>query len=79
MEYHADDPLKTIERLGAFFMLTHWPPGVYRDYGLWRAVMTIEGDSIIGEGTSAEYAMRECLQKYALRHGGQLPLDTGRF
>ena len=67
MEYHADDPLKTIGRLGAFFMLTHWPPGVYRDYGLWRAVMTIEGDSIIGEGTSAEYAMRECIQKYILR------------
>ena len=51
----------------------HWPPGVYRDYGLWRAVMTIEGDSIVGEGASAEYAMRECLQKYALRHGGELP------
>ena len=67
MEYHADDPLKTIERLGAFFMLTHWPAGKYRDYGLWRAVMYIAGDSIIGEGTSHEYAVRECIQKYILR------------
>jgi hypothetical protein len=54
-------------------MLTHWPPGKYRDYGLWRAILYIEDEHIIGEGTSAEYAVRECLQKYALRHGGQLP------
>jgi hypothetical protein len=67
MEYHGDDPLKTIGRLGAFFMLTHWPLGVYRDYRLWRAVMTIEGDSIVGEGTSHEYAVHKCIQKYILR------------
>jgi hypothetical protein len=68
--------VQIVAHIDAIFMLTYWPPGVYRDYGLWRAVLYIEDEDIPDEGTSAEYAIRGCLQKYALRHTGELPFPS---
>jgi hypothetical protein len=72
MEYHADDLFKTIANLGHRFDLHFYPPDEERPYGLWRAALYTPDFHVTGEGTSHEYAVRECLQKYALRHGGYI-------
>ena len=77
MEYHAEDPFRTIERIGEVFTLIHWPAGRQRDYALWRAVLYVKGRSFIGDGIRPEFAVRECIQKYVLvypkGHKGELP------
>jgi hypothetical protein len=67
-EYHAEDPFKFIERIGEVFILVHYPAGSHaqREYAIWRASLHIEGRSFVGEGTSPEFAIRECIQKYVL-------------
>ena len=65
-EYHAEDPFRIIERIGEVFVLVHHPAGSQKEYAIWRANLHIEGRSFVGEGTSPEYAIRECIQKYVL-------------
>jgi hypothetical protein len=65
-DYHAEDPFKNIERIGEIFVLVHYPAGSQKEYAIWRANLRIEGRSFGGEGTSSEYAIRECIQKYVL-------------
>ena len=65
-EYHAEDPFEIIERIGEVFVLVHYPAGSEKDYAIWRANLHIGSRSFVGEGTSPEYAIRECIQKYVL-------------
>jgi hypothetical protein len=65
-EYHAEDPFKIIERIGEVFVLIHCPAGLQKEYAIWRATLRIGSRSFGGEGTSPEYAIRECIQKYVL-------------
>jgi hypothetical protein len=65
-EYHAEDPFEIIERIGEVCVLVHYPAGSQREYAIWRANLHIGSRSFVGEGTSPEYAIRECIQKYVL-------------
>jgi hypothetical protein len=75
-EYHAEDPFRIVERIGEVFTLIHYPAGSQKEYAIWRANLRIGSRSFVGEGTSPEYAIRECIQKYVLAfpegHRGEL-------
>jgi hypothetical protein len=70
-EYHAQDPFEIIERIGEVFVLVHYPAGSHKEYAIWRANLHIGSRSFVGEGTSPEYAIRECIQKYVLAFPGE--------
>jgi hypothetical protein len=64
--YDAEDPFIVIECISEVFVLVHYPAGAQREYAVWRANLHIGSRSFVGEGTSPEYAIRECIQKYVL-------------
>ena len=65
-DYHAENSFEIIERIGDVFVLVHYPAGSQREYAIWKAILHIGSLSFVGEGTSPEYAIRGCIQKYVL-------------
>jgi hypothetical protein len=66
--YHAKPPLETIERLGKYFVLEHFPAGTCAELAIWRARLYVGADCITAEGSTPEFAARECIQKYVLKY-----------